>query len=312
MKFLLVGLGFISTHVALELSRDQSVTVTFNSVNPVKEEYLALIKSKANAVKANPLSEEMGKLIKEHDVVVNFVGEISGGEDKLRTANIEIPKTLAKRSFEEGKMFVHLSGATSTGITGKNVREETEHCKGAQPKTPFERSKCEGERAVMSEALERDGSVAILRPTLVYGRYAVHVQFVTMYKLAKRRIIPDLNLNMATVNAWSIGRVIRTLGEKMPRRVIVYASECGSVKVSDFFRLMAKRLGGGISIPVPVGLAKAFLPSEIRSLLRYAGTTYDCTAFRELGGGETFDSEEVEMNAEFLKLLDHKGKLIPT
>lgn len=164
----------------------------------------------------------------------------------------------------------------------------------------------------MRAAIERDGNVAILRPSLVYGRYAAHIQFVTMYRLAKAKLIPQIPLEMATVSAWSIGKAVLNLGRKSPKREFLYASECGSVKVSRFFELMARETGGGIRFPVPLSLAKIALPGEIRSLLKYSGTTYDCSKFREVAGNLSFDEEEVKANAKFLRYLDGKRKLIPT
>ncbi|MCG3109012.1 hypothetical protein L3N51_01302 [Metallosphaera sp. J1] len=313
MKYLLTGLGFISTHVALYLGEaGEEVTITYKSLNPVKEEYLSLFKGKVKAVNVDPLSEEMTKLIAQHDVVANFIGEISGDEDRLRFANVEIPRKLAKDAFDQGKTFIHLSGATSTGETGINVKEEKEHCKDSRATTPFEKSKCDGEREIMRLALERDGHLAILRPTLVYGRYSAHIQFVTMYKLVKTRIVPELGLRMATINAWTLGRAVQTLGKKSPKGLYLYASECGSVPVSRFFELMSQETGGGIKLPVPTWLAKSVLPKDIRNLLRYSGTTYDCSAFKEVVGELKFDEEEVRANARFLNYLEKKGKLIPT
>ncbi|ABP94611.1 NAD-dependent epimerase/dehydratase [Metallosphaera sedula] len=313
MKYLLTGLGFISTHVALYLSEvGEDVTVTYKSLNPVKEEYISLLKGKVKVVNVDPLSEEVTKLISRHDIVANFIGEISGGEDKLRLANVEIPSRLARDAFDQNKTFIHLSGATSTGETGVNVKEEAEHCKDSKASTPFEKSKCEGEKEIMRLALEKDGNLAILRPTLVYGRYAAHVQFVTMYKLVKARVVPELGLRMATVNAWTLGRAVHTLGKVSPKRVYLYASECGSVAVSRFFELMSEEVGKGIRLPIPTWLAKAVLPKDIRNLLRYSGTTYDCSAFKEVVGDMKFDEEEVRSNARFLKYLEEKDKLIPT
>ncbi|MEM3863648.1 MAG: NAD-dependent epimerase/dehydratase family protein [Metallosphaera sp.] len=312
MRFLLLGLGFISTHVALTLSElGEDVTVTYRNLNPVKEEYIKILNNKVNLVKLDPLSSEIEKHVKGSDTVVNFIGEIKGSEDRLKLANVEVPKRLAELSFNFGKTFIHLSGATSTGTTGKNVKEEPEHCKDSLATTQFERSKCNGEKEIMRLAIEKGGDVTILRPTLVYGRYAAHIQFVTMYRLSKLRIIPELNLDMATVNAWSIGKAIHKLGKVTGRRYL-YATECGSVKVSKFFEIMAESLNGGVKIPIPTIFAKLALPAEIRSLLRYSGTTYDCSKFEGYAGELKFDESEIKENVKFLKQLDREGKLVPT
>jgi len=316
MRYLIVGLGFIATHIALRLSQykdTSSVTVTYRSLNPVKEEYVKLLKGRVDVVKADPMDEQFRKLVRDSDTVVNLVGEISGSEETLRRANVEVPTALARMSAKEGKQFIHFSGATSTGATGTNVRVEQEHCKGVSPTTTFEITKCQGERSVMNETEKEGTPLAILRPTLVYGRYAAHVQFVSMYRLAKVGLLPKLGLLMATVNADWLGDAVRSLSQKRPRRLFVYASECGTVPVSRFFQLMAESLKRrGIQLPVPLGIAKAFLPKDIRALLRYSRTSYDCQPFKEISGHSEFDPEEVRLNALFLRDLEKEGKLIPT
>ncbi|BBD72899.1 hypothetical protein HS1genome_1288 [Sulfodiicoccus acidiphilus] len=303
-EFLLVGLGFISSGVAEHLSRRHNVTITYRSLNPVKSKYVQKLVGKANVLRADPL--ELAPLVEKSDVVVNFVGEVSGEESSLRIANVEVPRTLARMT--RGKTFVHLSGAT-LGQTERVVREEETHGVGLSPSTSFERTKLEGE----SEVLRENPNSVVLRPTLVYGTNSAHIQFVTMYKLVKRGLVPRLSISYMPVSVTYIGRAIEIIAESRPQRSYMYATECEPVSINDFFSAFASGLNVKyFSLPFPTEVAKIFLPREIRSLLRYSGVRFSCESMRRLVGDLRFRSEELEENARFLRQLDAEGILIPT
>lgn len=317
MRYLLLGLGFISTHVAEYLSRFGEVRVTYKSLNPVKRVYVEeILKGKAEAIKLDPLQdkEKLKEEISSSDVIVNFIGEIQGSEESLRIANAEIPKLIAKTVGESGgkkKILFHFSGLL--GKTGNNVKPEEPHLQGIIPSTPFEKTKYEGEREVYQISQRYDFPLVILRPTLVYGRYSAHVQFITMYNFAKRGIIPKLGFKFNTISAYYIAEMIKNLSDFRGRKYF-YATECEPVNVTRFFELMAKGLGINrqIHLYVPEFLAKLTLPSYIKSLLKYTKSTYDCTESKNLVNNLTFDENEIMSNALFLRKLDKERMLVPT
>lgn len=303
-RFLLVGLGFIASAVAEELSKKHEVTVTYRNLNPVKSKYIEMMRNRVNFVRAG--LNEMGPLIEKAEVVVNFVGDVKGNEETLRLANVEVPKALAKMSV--GKKFIHLSGAT-LGQLGTEIEEEEPHGNGLSPSTPFERTKLEGEREVLSV----NPSAAIMRPTLVYGKLAAHVQFITIYKLVKIGLVPKLAINYMPISTTYISRAIEIMAESKPPRSYFYATECEPISVGELFSAFASGLGRKYrSFSIPTGLAKVFLPSEIRSLLRYSGVKFSCSTMRQLLGDLRFRKEELEENARFLSLLEKENRLIPT
>ncbi len=316
MKYLLLGLGFVSTHVAEYLSKFGEVDITYKSLNPVKKIYVEeILKGKANAVKLDPLQdkEKLKEEISSADVIVNFIGEIQGDEKTLRTANVEIPKLIAQMIGESGKkkVLVHFSGLL--GKTGNNVKPEEPHLQGINPVTPFEKTKYEGEKEVYETSQKYDFPLVILRPTLVYGKYSAHIQFITMYNFAKKGIIPKLNFQFNTISANYIGEIIKNLSDFKGRKYF-YATECTPVKVSKFFELMAKGIGvkRKFSFYVPEFLAKLVLPSYIKALLKYTKSTYDCTDSKNLVSNLTFDESEIINNAKFLSRLEKERTLIPT
>ena len=314
MKVLIFGLGFIATQVAEFLSSAHEVSVTYRNLNPVKKVYYDILSSKGvKLVKLDVLSDvdTVKEEIKNSDVIVNFIGEISGDEKSLRTANVEVPKTIAALIKDVGTkpLFIHTSGSTY-GITGE-VKIEKQLGEGLNPQSPFEKTKFEGEQEVYSIA-KGNFPLVILRPTLVYGKYAVHVQFVMMYKMAKWGIIPKTGITFMPISATSIGKIINKLVEEKPELLYFYATECEPIKLERFFELYAKALGKRtVEIPLPKNLVKSALPKDIKGLVKYEGTKFDCSVAKQLVDPK-FDENEIIQNALFLKELDEKKILIPT
>ena len=311
MKLVFLGLGFISTNVAYFLSEKHNITVTYKSLNPVKEKYVKILKDKKVEVVNLDIKDEqkLSELIKSSDMVVNFIGEISGSEEELRISNTEVPKTIASIVNKYGKIMIHLSGSTY-GRTGY-VKVEEKIGEGLNPQSPFEKTKLQGELEVYKILGDK---AFIFRPTLVYGRFNAHVQFIQIYKLVRRGIIPNLNLNFMPVSSRYIAEAIDAIANgKRASKNYFYVTECDPVNLTVFFELFSKALSKrGVKIPVPLSLAKLFLPSYVKALLKYAGTIYDCSVFRELVPKLQFDEKEVQENAKFLNELDKEGILIPT
>jgi dTDP-4-dehydrorhamnose reductase len=312
VRLLIIGLGFIATEVAYFLSKGHEVTVTYRALNPVKEKYVKILQGEGvRAVKLDVLkeSEKLEGLVSDSDVVVNFVGEISGTEEGLRASNVEVPKAIAEAVRKRGRLMIHASASTY-GLTGY-VKAEEKLGEGLRPSTPFERTKLEGELEVYRALGER---AIIMRPTLVYGRFNAHVQFVQIYKLVKLGIVPKLDLTFMPVSARYLALAVDAVAKgRKPSKNYFYATECEPVSLSRFFEVFARALNKkAISLPVPQALAKLALPSYVRNLLKYAGTRYDCSVFKELVPDLKFDEEEVSENASFLQELEREGILIPT
>lgn len=316
MRVLITGLGFIATHVAEVLSSVHEVTVTYRNLNPVKKIYYERLNEKS--VKLAELdvirdTDKLIQLVKNADVVINFIGEISGTEETLRLANVEIPQKIAQtiKEVNNKAVFIHTSGSTY-GITGE-VKIEKELGEGFNPQTSFEKTKLEGEKAVYSIA-KGNFPLIIIRPTLVYGKYAAHIQFISMYKLVKMGLFPKTGISFMPISANSIGKMILKIIEEKPELLYFYATECEPIYLDKFFEIYAKALNRKVaSLPIPKSVVKLALPKEVRNLLRYEGTRYDCSIAKELLKDELkFDENEVYQNALFLRELHEKKILIPT
>jgi len=312
MKYTIIGLGFLSTHIAEYLSNYGEVVVTYRNLERVKKTYSEILQNKVKLVKLDPLSDidNLRKLISSSDVVINTVGVIGNNESELKIAHIEIPRKISEIVSETSKpTLIHISAASASGLTG-NVKEENKHCKGISPKLPYEITKCEGEKIVFSKARENNFPLAIIRPTFIYGKYSAHIHFVLMYWLAKFGIIPSFDLSISTISAKHIAMFVKVLSESKPKEFYMYASECKLVKLDKFFELIAEALGRK-SIKIPIK-GTELIPSSLKCALKYAGTTYDCSKGKELIKDLEFDENEVKENELFMDELRKKAMLFAT
>jgi hypothetical protein len=141
-----------------------------------------------------------------------------------------------------------------------------------------------------------------------YGRANSHVEFVTIYRLARRGIMPRLGLALPAVNVRYLAEVIGALAEERPASDYLYVNECGKVGVTRLFELHCRGLGKRcLGIPAPGPLVSAFLPEGLRPLVRYADYEFTCERTREYVGDPTFVEEDVMENARFLRELDEGG-----
>ncbi|NON63187.1 NAD-dependent epimerase/dehydratase family protein [Acidianus sp. RZ1] len=314
MRYLLLGLGFISMHVADFLTPENEVVITYRNLNSVKERYLKILDGRVTPVKLDPLDnfDVLKKYVSWSDVVVNTVGEISGDQNALRRANVDVPSAVTKAISETGnRMLIHLSGLP--GLVGEGIRPEHPHLFGVTPKTEFEKTKVEGEKVVYKASTDIGFPSAIIRPTLVYGKYSAHVQYVSIYNLARRGLVPKLGISFNAISAQDLSRMVEILSEMRPQGMYFYATECSKVSITKFFEIMAKALGKrSIKLPVPTFLAKAFLPSYVKPLLKYTRSSFDCTNSVQLVKNLEFRENEVIENALFLDELRRSNLLIPT
>ncbi|OYT25308.1 MAG: hypothetical protein B6V02_04075 [Thermoprotei archaeon ex4572_64] len=204
MRCLILGLGFIATNLAEFLKKqDLDVYVTYRETKrPDKLLMMRFLNSKnVKLIRLDKLTEDtLVSILREvnPDIVYNLIGKVSGKSEEIWFVNATIPEILAKALMKVNmdSVLVHVSAAYATGlskklITNNTIIEEKEHCcpDYINPKTIFERSKCEGEKALMRYHREHGLKIVILRPTLVYGNYNTHEEWVRIYHLLKRGIV---------------------------------------------------------------------------------------------------------------------------
>lgn len=305
-KFLVLGLGFIATHVAEALSKLGQVTVTYRSLNGINEVYAKILRGNVELTRLNPLTDvdELKSLIKNSDTVINLIGALSNDPQLLKTAHVTIPRQVASliAEYSPSTMLIHISASNAMGPIGKFITEEPKHCEGARPLTPYEETKCLGEQAVYSISQSAGFPLAIIRPTLVYGKYNTHPQFLQIYNVAKMGIVPEIKAKLMAISAPKLAELIIRLHELRPSGLYLYATECEPIEVTRFFEIMVKALGKRwLKIPIPNALLKLALPSDVKPLFKYINVVYSCARAKELVGDLVFMEGEVYENALFIK-----------
>lgn len=132
MRYLILGLGFLATHIAEYLTNQgEEVTVTYRNLERVKSIYAEILK--ARLVRLDPLNniDELRNLIASSDIIVNTIGVIGENERELKIAHVEIPKKISEiiSELQAKPMLIHISATSATGLTGY-VKEEEKHCEG--------------------------------------------------------------------------------------------------------------------------------------------------------------------------------------
>ncbi|MBN2586196.1 MAG: NAD-dependent epimerase/dehydratase family protein [Candidatus Fermentibacteraceae bacterium] len=105
-------------------------------------------------------------------VVVNSAGRL-GGKDadlsELKLANASLPVMLADRCSRTGAHLIHLSTPGVTGLAA-DADEEMEY----DPRGDYERTKAQGEQAILTHSIMAEGLLTVLRPDFVYGPGDLH------------------------------------------------------------------------------------------------------------------------------------------
>lgn len=85
----------------------------------------------------------------------------------MRTANADAARDLVQAASAAGaKRFVHLS---SVGVIGTDAADDVTEDTPCRPKNEYERTKLEGERAVLEFARTTGFDAVVVRPTIVFG-----------------------------------------------------------------------------------------------------------------------------------------------
>lgn len=265
-KALVIGLGFISTNLAKYLvdRGGFEVYITYRSVHGSKALMMKdLLECNVKPRRLEPSNyDEVQKAINEvrPSYVFNTVGLLSGSWRDLWDAHVEVPRNLARAiiSIDKSIKFIHISASAASGKLGSFISEEPRHCDYAyvKPKSDYERSKCDGERAIRELGAEGGLNYVIVRPTLVYGYYNDHNEFLSLYRFVKRGgLIPYIR---GAVSAIYVGYLMRAL-ERLAisnevRNTFLYIAECQLYGLGNIAELMAEYIGvNGIRIPVHRG-----------------------------------------------------------
>ena len=109
------------------------------------------------------------------NIVYHLAGQLGGTKTDYRqmySVNVEGTKNLLDRCVKSKiRSFIHCSAAGVVGIKGKvEVNETAQYA----PESPYEVSKCYGERLVLDYSVKYGLPVTVLRPCFVYGPGDLH------------------------------------------------------------------------------------------------------------------------------------------
>jgi nucleoside-diphosphate-sugar epimerase len=179
-SFLVAGAGgFIGSHTVEELARQGHTVVALDRPNAD----FSMAKAAGATIRLGDLSNrpDLADALGEVEYAVNATGlfDLSASPAALEAVNVSGARNFAEAARDAGvRRLVHLS---SVGVYGLPATTPMPEDGALRPRSAYEQSKLDGERAVA--ALHGSGlEVAVIRPTLVYGprsRYG-HALFVAL------------------------------------------------------------------------------------------------------------------------------------
>ena len=298
MPILVTGAsGFIGRHLTAKLlERGAPVRVVTRNPDRLPVEWAGRLE-----VVAGNLTDEhtIESATKGASLVFHLAGETREAAF-MRAVNADAAWNLARAAGAAGaKRFVHLSSVGVIGADGPGVFAEDAPC---NPKNEYERTKLEGERAVLELARTTGCDVVVVRPTIVFGEGVSGSRDSLLEWL---RVVQQGRFvfigRKATANYVYVGDVVEALlklGERpSPGGEIFHVAD--PVPMRDFVGAMAAALD--VACPtrrIPVWAAYAAV-AGMEAADRLFGTPSPLTLsrVRALSGSCRFSGDKLRMQA---------------
>ncbi len=165
MPILVTGAsGFIGRHLTGRLlERGQPVRVLTRRPERLPAEWTGRVEIVAGSL---PDSRAIETAMKGASLVFHLAAELRD-PPAMHAVNADAPRALIEAAQKAGaKRFVHLSSVGVIGADGAGEVNENAECK---PKNEYERTKREGELAVLRFAEKTGFDTVVIRPTIVFG-----------------------------------------------------------------------------------------------------------------------------------------------
>lgn len=208
------GTGFLGSHLVERLAREGGgVTVVARRASWPWREAPARVRLVAADVSSPTSDTALAEALRGADAVVNLAGVLARPgipEDRYRAVHVEGASRLAAAARREaaargGLRLVHVS---TTGVLGPTGVEPVPEDAPPRPRTLYEATKLEGERAVLAAAGE-GLEVVVVRPGLVYGPRDLHL--LAMFRAVARgsfRLIAGGRAVWQPVHATDVARAL--------------------------------------------------------------------------------------------------------
>ena len=232
MKYALVGgWGYVGANLSDYL--DSCVIARKSSVE--RRPFLEYAFEGKEVIVVNEFNEEELRSALERckaDVLVYVAGKIKGTYEEMKEAHVDKAVLAYEISERLGIRYVYISSVAAMGLAdrckvGGVVMEEDELLKGCEPVGSYSTTKAEGELTLFDKSR---GRVGIVRPALVKGRYAYHVEWKWL-RMAKKLRIPVPNVSVTTIPCLVQG--IETAAER-PGWYIAVDTSLGEIGLKTF------------------------------------------------------------------------------
>ncbi|MCX8196134.1 MAG: NAD(P)-dependent oxidoreductase [Acidilobaceae archaeon] len=153
------------------------------------------------------------------DVYFYLVGKFTGSLQEFREGNVTLLEETARAAARSGSRVVYLSSvAAVVGIKGLKpgsvVYEEEEHLSMERdPKSFYEITKAEGERALIRMGKELKGKWSILRPGIFLGPWGHHAIWRYSRRSLSLRLAPFFGVGLPVVDVRDVAEVLIEAGE---------------------------------------------------------------------------------------------------
>lgn len=172
MPILVTGAsGFIGRHLTAKLlERGEPVRVVTRHPERLPVEWAGRVETVAGSLMDKATLESATK---GSSLVFHLAGEIQDPA-AMQAVNADAARKLARAARAAGvRRFVHLS---SVGVIGAEEAGDITEDAPCNPKNEYERTKLEGERAVLEFARATGFDTAVVRPTIVFGEGVMKIR----------------------------------------------------------------------------------------------------------------------------------------
>lgn len=242
--------GFIGRHLTTALVGQGAVVRAV-----VRPESTRTVPSGAAVVRAPLEASALREAFEGVDAVVHVAGVVNALDNMEYTAvNVEGTRAVVRAAAAAGVRLVHISSLAAAGPASSSAPRSEDDV--PSPRTPYGRSKLEGERVVTDmPGLEW----TILRPGVVYG--PGDRALLPLFKCAHLGLLPLVGRRDAAYMFVHVDDVVRTIGAALASpggRDTVFVAHPQPVTARDV--LDAVRLAVGrpaLVIPVPQPITRA-------------------------------------------------------
>jgi nucleoside-diphosphate-sugar epimerase len=273
------GVGFIGANLVRKLAeKGYDVSVAHRGLRDRYRVRLAgIVAQYASLIEYRDPGEAIERVRPE--VIYNLVGEFFGSRREIIDANLGFAEKLCNALRGYSGLLIHISAATVVGPKGTTIYEEKSHLREINPSNVFDRSKAEAER-IISSKIKR---WVIVRPTLVYGAYNAHPEWMQLTSMIMRGVTPLIRARISAIEATELSEIL--LRSIDLENEYFFATECEPYYLEDFIDAISRALGKKpLKIPIPLWLAKILAPRAISRHMVFLNKVFSCDKMIRLTG----------------------------